>query len=330
MEVHPPSAHGIICAYRLDANTPRELLPGQAVEAFRKASGERALWLHLDLGHPGARRWLREESGLDPLMAGFLMGHNPRPRVAVQGDQALISLRGPIRGSEPGHDDMGSLQIWTDGRRILTCRDRPSQAIARLRQALEHGEISGEVGDLLARLAGFLMEPLDDLIAAAEAETHRLGHAGAKRDTVRLVGELASLRRGMIRLGRHLLPQRRALTRLAASELTWLQPRDRRVLRSVGEQTSEYADTLRAALEIAEITQDEILQRSSERTEQRLYLLTVLSAIFMPLTFITGLLGVNLAGIPDAQDPLAFLVLCTVLLVILTALLWVLRRQDWL
>lgn len=87
---------------------------------------------------------------------------------------------------------------------------------------------------------------------------------------------------------------------------------------------------LEAAQQISAITQEEILQRSTEKTERRLFSLTVLTAIFLPLTFITGLLGVNLAGIPDANDPWSFLLLCLLLGILVAAQLWYLRRKGWL
>jgi len=68
----------------------------------------------------------------------------------------------------------------------------------------------------------------------------------------------------------------------------------------------------------------------SEKTERRIYTLTVLAAIFMPLSFVTGLLGVNLAGIPEATDPLAFLALCGLLSVIVLVQLLILRLKGWL
>jgi zinc transporter len=241
----------------------------------------------------------------------------------------LISLRGV--GVDP--DTRGetlSVQLWSDGRRSITFRAQNVWAIADIQRDLERGHGPRNSGDFVAELADRLVGRMDDVIAHMEAETHRLGHAGAHGDTGKLVGELAQLRRRMLRLRRYLGPQRRALSVLASAKVDWLETDDRGQLRAVAEQTAEYAEGLDAALAITAITQDELLQRSSEKTERRIYTLTVLTAIFMPLGFITGLLGVNLAGIPDATDPMAFLFLCGLLVVIVLVQLLILCLKGWL
>jgi zinc transporter len=290
---------------------------------------EGILWLHFDQRHQGAALWLREQSGLDPVTAEALLGGNPRPRAFIRSNVILISLRGV--GVDP--DTRGetlSVQLWSDGRRIITFRAQNVWAIADIRRDLGRGYGPRNSGDFVAELADRLVGRMDDVIADVETETHRLGHAATRGNTGELVGELAQLRRRMLRLRRYLGPQRRALSVLASAKVDWLETDDRDQLRAVAEQRAEYSEGLDAALAITAITQDELLQRSSEKTERRIYTLTVLTVIFMPLGFITGLLGVNLAGIPDATDPMAFLFLCGLLVVIVLGQLLILRLKGWL
>jgi zinc transporter len=226
------------------------------------------------------------------------------------------------------------LDYATQGRtalsRVITCRDRHLSAIADIRRDLEHGQGPRSGGELIVTLSDRLVDRMDDVIGDAEAQTHRLGHAGAQSDTGQLVGELAELRRRMMRLRRYLGPQRRALAVLAAAPVDWLDAEDRDRLRAVAEQTAEYAEGLDSALAITAVTQDELLQRSSEKTAKRMYALTLLTGIFMPLTFVTGLLGVNLAGIPGAESSMAFLVLMALLFIVVLFQLLILRWKRWL
>jgi len=327
--LHPQlsPASGLVFAYRLDHTGGGRLIePDEVASAWQDEAFD---WLHFDRRYKGMEDWLSAHTELDPPAVQFLLGGNPRPRVLVHGDEMLMSLRGlsPDPGAPP--DDMHSIQIWTDGRRIITCRERQHSAIASIRQEIERGDAPTDPGDLLSRLGELLVTEMDGVIAEAEALTHSLGHRGASSRAEDLVGELAHLRRRMIRLRRYLGPQRRALVSLADARVGWLDTDERRLLRSVGEKTAEYSDGLDAALEIAEITQDELLQRSSERTNRRLYMLTILSATFLPLTFLTGLLGINVAGIPDAEDPFAFALVCIVLALIVLLELWVFKRKGW-
>lgn len=329
------NASGLICAYRLDGRGSALDLTGARPPAW-PGPDDGILWLHFDQGHQGAARWLHEDSGLDIVTAEALLGSNPRPRTLILGNACLISLRG-VGGSAAGiRSDPAavgttlSVQLWSDGQRLITCRDQQVSGIADLRRDLEHGRGPRSCGDFVAELADRLVDHMDQVIGDAEAETHRLGHAGARSDTGQLVGELAELRRRMMRLRRYLGPQRRALAVLAAAPIAWLEADDRARLRAVAEQTAEYAEGLDASLAITAVTQDELLQRSSERMERRIYALTLLTAFFMPLTFVTGLLGVNLAGIPSAESPTAFVVLCALLVLLIFLEVLILRWKRWL
>lgn len=270
-------ACGLICAYRLDGRGgARDVTEDWHAQAANP--GDAIIWLHFDQHHRGVVRWLREDGGLDPVTAEALVGGNPRPRVSIRQQKALISLRGI--GVDP--DVQGatlSLQLWTDGRRIISCRDHHVWVVADIRRDLERGRGPRNSGDFVAELADLLVGRMDDVISDVEAQTHRLGHRGEHVDTEQSVGELAQLRRRMLRLRRHLSPQRRALVVLAAAPVAWLEGEDRDRLRVVAEQTAEYAETLDTALAITAITQDELLQRSSEKIEYRIYTLTVLNRV---------------------------------------------------
>ena len=320
---------GLIFAYRLDGRGG-----GLGLDPLSALPAGRPLppgphWFHFDGRHRGAGQWLREESGLSPVVVESLLSRNPRPRCTVNGTEVLLNLRGlSVEPSSPA-EDMLSVQVWTDGERIITCRDQPAQAIADLRRALEQGRGPSDIGELLSELAERLVSAMDDLIDQAEAETDRLGNLGARRDTATLVEELARTRRRMIRLGRYLGPQHRAVSHLAGVLLPWVSDEERALLHATAEQIAEYSDSLRAALEVAEITQDALLQRSSEKTEQRVYLLTLISAIFMPVTFVTGLFGVNLAGIPVAESPLGFTALGFALAALVLLELLIFKAKGW-
>lgn len=321
---------GLAFAYRLDG-TGGGMPIGWADLAPGGADAAPPTWIHLDIRHPNAVRWLREDSGLDTLTVDALTATNAAPRLVRRGDALLLVLKGIDQraGAVPG--DMVAARLWTDGRRLISCQTEPLRAVEDLHRELRRGTAPDGIGGLVADLADRLMTHTDDVLEELQTATHRIGHAGhPARHMENLVSQLATLRRRMIRMRFHLTPQRRVLAQLAAGRQPWLTDADRRLVSEVTDRCHHATEGLIAAGDITEITQDEILQRSSETTERRVYSLTVITAIFLPLSFITGLLGVNLAGIPDASDPLAFLILCLFLLLIVLVQLWLLRRKGWL
>lgn len=348
---------GLICAYRLDGRgggeplTWKDLEPVSAngngvwqsadprsqpesesvspADPGRGSSGG-PIWVHIDVKHNNALHWLREHSGLDLMTQEALTAARVTPRVEERDGHLLLILKGLNFAPGALVSEMVALRLWSDGQRIITCRRDNLRATVQIRRAIGEGVGAVDASSLIATLADLMVANMEDMIIEQVQATHQIGNLGDTKPTEDLVSELAHLRRAMIWMRRSLGPQRRALTRLAASRLPWIRGPDRIQVREVAHQCMQYVEGLDAAQQIGEITQDEILQRSTEKTERRLFSLTVITAIFLPLTFVTGLLGVNLAGIPDANDPWSFLTLVILLAALVAVQLWVLRRKGWL
>ncbi|WP_295539956.1 CorA family divalent cation transporter [uncultured Thiohalocapsa sp.] len=288
-------------------------------------------WVHLDLRHPNAHRWLREDSGLDALTVDGLTNPSAAPRLLRRGQSLLLVLKGIDQSRDAAPGDMVAARLWTDGQRLISCRSERLPAVEDLHMELHRGGGPTGIGGIIASLADRLMTHVDDVLEELQATVLRTAHAGTQaRHTENIVADLATLRRRMIRMRFHLTPQRRVLSQLAGEHQPWLGDAECRLAGEVAERCQHAVEGLIAAGEITAITQDEILQRSSETTGRRVYSLTVITAIFLPLSFLTGLLGVNVAGIPDASNPLAFLLLCLFLLLLVLGQLWLLRRKGWL
>lgn len=293
-------------------------------------TSEGILWVHIDAKHSNARHWLRAHSGLDAMTQEALTAPRVSPRLEEHGGGMLLILKGLNFSPGALPTDMVALRLWSDGQRVLTCRREHVRAPVQLRHDLNDGTGATDASSLIATLADLMVANMEDLIIEQVQATHQIGRLGDAKPTEDLVAELAHLRRVMIWMRRSLGPQGRALARLAADPFPWMKDSDRVLVREIAHQCTEYVEGLDAAQQIGEITQDEILQRSTEKTERRLFSLTVITAIFLPLTFITGLLGVNLAGIPDANDPLSFLILVILLAGLVAAQIWLLHRKGWL
>ena len=73
-----------------------------------------------------------------------------------------------------------------------------------------------------------------------------------------------------------------------------------------------------------------MVEERGERMNQRLFVLAILSAIFLPLSFVTGLFGVNVGGMPGVDSGLAFAILCAAMVGLTGILFGVLHKMDWL
>ena len=80
---------------------------------------------------------------------------------------------------------------------------------------------------------------------------------------------------------------------------------------------------------LSTITAEAFVSRLAEQTNKRMYILSVVAAIFLPLSFLTGLLGINVGGIPGAESPLGFPVVIIIMLIIALGLWFFFRWRRW-
>jgi zinc transporter len=142
--------------------------------------------------------------------------------------------------------------------------------------------------------------------------------------------KLSSLRRQAIALRRYIAPQREAMARLQTEQVSWLTELDRGRLREVADRITRYVEDLDSARERATVTQEELAGRLAEQTNKTMYVLSLVAAVFLPLGLLTGLLGINVGGIPGVESPWAFTIVCLVLVGIAVVQIVVFRKMKWL
>lgn len=303
-------------------------LDWNGVRRWRPEEG--VLWVHLDGTSEASRRWLGEESGIDPLVGEALVAEETRPRVAIQGRGLLVNLRGVNLnpGAEP--DDMVSIRLWLEENRVISVYLRRLRAVEDVRDDVASGRGPCVAADLLEWIARKLADRMAPVISAIDDRADQLEEAVVDTPGSALRLQLGELRREAIGLRRYIAPQRDALARLVAEQVDLLEPAHRSRLRETAERVTRFVEDLDAARERAQVTQDELSVRLSEQMNRNTYILSVVAAIMLPLSLITGLLGINVGGIPLSQSSWGFLSVTALLVVIAFLLWWVFRWRNWL
>lgn len=320
--------NGLIAAYALDGKGGGTPLDWQGLQQWR--SDEGFLWVHLDFTHAEAQRWLRQDSGVDEVVCDALLADETRPRSTALKNGLLVMLRGV--NTNPGADpeDMVAIRLWLEGRRVITTRRRRLLSIADVRQAIDSGDGPGTPGELLVDLADRLVVRMAHVIDAIEEDVDRLENEVVESERVQLRHELARLRMEVIGLRRYLSPQREAMTRLTQERVDWLSDNDRVRLREINDRVVRYVEDLEAARDRAGVVQEELNNRLSEQMNNRMYVLSLVAAVFLPLGFLTGLLGINVGGIPGAEYAYGFEVVILFLIVLVALQIWLFKRRRWL
>jgi zinc transporter len=319
---------GLVSAAILDGKGEARFVEWDDVRRWSPDRG--VIWLHLDYTKDDALRWLNEESGLDPLIAEALTHEETRPRCFPQGSGMLVILRGVNLNPGADPDDMVSIRAWIEPSRIITIRHRRVMAIDDLRQGLKQGEGPSDPGEFLVQLCDRLTERMSTVVSEIDDAVDDLEDQVLEQESHQLRSTIGNLRRQTIRLRRYLSPQRDVLVRLQTEKAEWLDERNKAHLREVADRVTRYVEDLDSARERAAVVREELEGRLAENMSKTMYVLSIVAAIFLPLGLLTGLLGINVGGIPGAENPLAFWEVCILLGFIATIQIIIFRKMKWL
>jgi zinc transporter len=140
---------------------------------------------------------------------------------------------------------------------------------------------------------------------------------------------LAEFRRTILILRRYILPQREAMAQLQREGRLLFDQDHSMHLRETGDRITRIAEELDSIRDRAAVLQDQVAGQRQEQLNTRLLVLSLVSAFFLPLTFVTGLLGMNLAGIPFAHETWSFSAVVALTVVLGVGLLAFLKWRRW-
>ncbi len=283
------------------------------------------VWLHLH-DDPTEVVNILGRCGLDRFVIDALTAEETRPRCTVHGEGAVLNLRGVNLnpGAEP--EDMISVRLWIEEKRVIGVWRRPLMAVIDLFSAIERNQGPASPGDLVARVAIRLADRAEPTISALNERIDDLEETVLEDITSISRGQLADIRRISIVLRRYMFPQRDALTTLEIEDLTWLSSRDRSRVREAAERVTRLGEELDAIRDRAQVVHDQIMDKRAETMNRQMLILSVVAAVFLPLGLLTGLLGINVGGIPGADNPWAFIIVCLVLVVLGLGQFWLIKR----
>lgn len=287
-------------------------------------------WVHMDYQDAGVQQWLMQGSGLNEIASNGLLSEETRPRALVRGDNLLLTLRGINLNPNENPEDMVSLRIWTDGQRLLSTRRRSLLSTQDVADDLAAGSGPQTVPALLVALVERIVDRMQNTIEAFEetlfeAEEQILGGTAEGVRT-----RLVKLRQQTISIRRYLAPQREAMSKLCAENFVWLDEMQRLRLRDATDRLIRYIETLDEVRDRAALAQEELSNQLAEQLSERSYFFTVVAVVFLPLGFLTGLLGINVGGLPGVDSPHAFWFVVGFCAVVGVGLWWLLKRRRWL
>jgi len=287
------------------------------------------LWLHLEGRDQDDLARLRTGSDIPDVAASAMIATETRPRCDRIDEGAIVNLRGPGDLDPEDSDRLVSVRLWVTRHRVLSLSRRRLSSIDQVIAKMEAGKLH-DSGDVVAAFAWAISTELDPAVAALSDRLDEVESDLEPANIYRLRRVVTGVRSDAIGFRRFVAPDRDALRTLVELDFDWLAPDDRLHIVEAADRFARMAEELEAVRERAALLHEQMTDLRAEQIDQRALYIAVVAFIFLPLTFITGLLGMNVQGIPYAHSPWSFWgVVAFCVLVAVAVFAWFLRRQ-WL
>jgi len=288
------------------------------------------LWVHFDASDPFCREWLNQQTDLPVYTHDALLDAETRPQSHVSEHGVLVVLRGV--NTNPGADpeDMVSLQIWVEKHRVISTRRRRLLSAGDTYDATLAGRGPERASQFLPAIVERLADRIGAFVDTIENEIDRAEQGNDAETIVAAGARLSSLRRQIASVRRFLTPQRDALDKLNRQSTPFVLEADVVAIRQEADRITRYLEDLDLARERAIVMQEELNGRIAQEQNSRMYVLSLVAAIFLPLSFITGLLGMNVGGLPGIDNSNGFFYSATIMVVAAVLLIAVFKLKRWL
>lgn len=302
-------------------------------EKFEPLEKNAFFWRNLDYKAPETFSTLVEKYGLAPDVVEALCDENTRPRFFRYGEGIVLILRGINynQGSEP--DDMVSLRVWIDKNKVITLSHRRLKIICNLCKNLEKEPAAKSPMQFILHLIEKMVGEINDFVIDISEATSDLEEKIIDIDALgdfEIRNEISNLRRKIITIRRYTAPQRDVFMLLQNEKWDLLTEEDRNDIREIYNDITKIIEDLDYCRDHLSVFHEELQSKMSISMTKTMYMISIVMVIFTPLTMLTGLLGINVRGIPYAESQYAFWGVCAVMVMISTILFFLMKRLRWL
>ena len=328
LPVDEQSRTGIVWAYRFSADGRPEPVPRTEIPTLPPDEG--FVWIHLDLVHNRAKSWIGEQSRLLPPTAEeVFLSTETHQRLDHSAGLVWGVSHDLIRDVDRNSGEVGALYWIVAERFVITGRREAMRSTRLVAETLDGGESVAGTADLFELLVEFIIDDVTDAVVRLMDETDSVEDLVLSDSFEDAPSRIGAIRRTAVRLhrqlgGLHVLFRRFADGNSGRGAPDMMRACAGRLLQRID---GPHAD-IQSVQDRARLLQDEMTARTATQTNRQLYTLSILTALFMPATFITGLFGINVKGLPWMEHELGafFVALACICAALLTLIL--LRRRG--
>lgn len=291
---------------------------------------ETVTWHHFHCDQEESRQQM-QTLGMPEEIISAMTTRETRPRYLGTEEGVLLILRGVNLnpGAEP--EDMVSLRLWLSANMVVSARPsgRRLQTMQEIKGMVEAGKGPADPALFAQTTVEKLASRIGDVVDSMDEELTQLEHKIEDGETRGVRIRLTEIRTMAAGLRRYLAPQREALDTLFRDRHPLIQGHDS-AIREQADRLTRYVEDLDLAREQAILLQDELRGRVGEQQNMRMYVLALVTAVFLPLSFLTGLFGMNVGGLPgvETEDGFFWVAISMVGLAVVVSI--AMKLRNWL
>ena len=309
----------------------------RAVEDFHECFGyrdtETVSWINVNGLHDNDLiRELGSHFKVHPLALEDIVNTHQRPKMEDYGDHLFIVVRMLSLDADEGRLKSEQVSLVIGPNSLLTFQERPGDVFEPVRERLRRGRARirkagpGYLGyAILDAVVDHYFKVLEGYAEAIEI----LEEEVLDNPTENVLQRIHHLKREMVLLRRAVWPVREVVTRLERDETSLISDEVAPFLRDLQDHVLQVADTVDAFRDILSGLQDLYLSSLSNRMNDVMKVLTIFASIFVPLTFIAGIYGMNFEHMPELAWRWSYPIFWVVIIVIVVTLLALFHRRKW-
>ena len=307
---------GLICSYLFAPEQAGQAIDSAGAKRWLEAAGNARshefIWLHFSLSNVNSTRWLGENMALPEEYFATMREGTGSTRIERAEDCLIAVINDVVYEFSYDASQTATLWMCVHHNFVVSARLHPLRSVDRLQGSIKAGEQIDSPVFLLAHLLRDQADVLQQIARQATVQVDQIedrllaGSGDAKRST------LGALRRPLVRLRRLLAPEPGALFRLLSQVPPWFDESDAQELRAATEESAIVLSDLSTLEERIKLLQEEMSAQTTEQTNRSLFLLTMVTVLALPINIIAGFFGMNVGGIPLAENPLGFWIIAAI------------------
>jgi magnesium transporter len=315
--------------YTADACEEREFPSVSEAVAWGKGKG--ILWLNINgLGNADFLRGLNTELGFHPLALEDALNVPQRPKIDEYEGHLYAVLR-MFHYDE--HLEREQLSIFLSDDVLVTVQEWQGDCLDPIRHRLREGtgQVRGRPADyLFYALLDAIVDSYFPLLEQAGEEIERLQELTLVDASESTLGRIHEMRRDLLELRRAVWPLRDALGGAVRLENEFFSEDTQVYLRDCYDHAVQVLDITETYRELAGSLMDIYLSSLSNRMNEVMKVLTIIATIFIPLTFIAGIYGMNFERMPELKWTYGYPAVWGVMIVTAIVMVAYFRRKGWL